>query len=149
MRDLLASAVPWRYLLNTCGQDFPLKTNREIVWLLKGLGGKNVTPGVLPPPSPPALAPVTYFSRRLVVPHQRPWRPVTAGCPGLSVPRGDAQARPAEESLCQTSGWPQEPTGAPTGSGSGPLTPANRLKPHALNPGPGRSRTPAGSLCPT
>ncbi|XP_010012501.1 PREDICTED: N-acetyllactosaminide beta-1,6-N-acetylglucosaminyl-transferase, partial [Nestor notabilis] len=50
MRDLLASAVPWRYLLNTCGQDFPLKTNREIVRLLKGLRGKNVTPGVLPPP---------------------------------------------------------------------------------------------------
>ncbi|XP_051466593.1 N-acetyllactosaminide beta-1,6-N-acetylglucosaminyl-transferase [Apus apus] len=50
MRDLLASAVPWRYLLNTCGQDFPLKTNREIVRLLKGFGGKNITPGVLPPP---------------------------------------------------------------------------------------------------
>ncbi|XP_076186633.1 N-acetyllactosaminide beta-1,6-N-acetylglucosaminyl-transferase isoform X2 [Aptenodytes patagonicus] len=50
MRDLLASAVPWHYLLNTCGQDFPLKTNREIVRLLKGLRGKNVTPGVLPPP---------------------------------------------------------------------------------------------------
>ncbi|XP_050746851.1 N-acetyllactosaminide beta-1,6-N-acetylglucosaminyl-transferase-like [Gymnogyps californianus] len=50
MRDLLASAVPWRYLLNTCGQDFPLKTNREIVRLLKGLRGKNITPGVLPPP---------------------------------------------------------------------------------------------------
>ncbi|XP_010080503.1 PREDICTED: N-acetyllactosaminide beta-1,6-N-acetylglucosaminyl-transferase [Pterocles gutturalis] len=50
MRDLLGSAVPWRYLLNTCGQDFPLKTNREIVRLLKGLGGKNITPGVLPPP---------------------------------------------------------------------------------------------------
>ncbi|NWW92685.1 GCNT2 transferase, partial [Rhynochetos jubatus] len=49
-RDLLASAVPWRYLLNTCGQDFPLKTNLEIIRLLKGLGGKNVTPGVLPPP---------------------------------------------------------------------------------------------------
>ncbi|KAM9228287.1 N-acetyllactosaminide beta-1,6-N-acetylglucosaminyl-transferase [Leptosomus discolor] len=50
MRDLLASAVPWRYLLNTCSQDFPLKTNREIVWLLKGLRGKNITPRVLPPP---------------------------------------------------------------------------------------------------
>ncbi|NXW48152.1 GNT2A transferase, partial [Nyctiprogne leucopyga] len=50
MKDLLASAVPWRYLLNTCGQDFPLKTNREIVRLLKGFGGKNITPGVLPPP---------------------------------------------------------------------------------------------------
>ncbi|KAM9285958.1 N-acetyllactosaminide beta-1,6-N-acetylglucosaminyl-transferase [Cariama cristata] len=50
MRDLLASAVPWCYLLNTCGQDFPLKTNREIVQLLKSLRGKNITPGVLPPP---------------------------------------------------------------------------------------------------
>ncbi|NXN76070.1 GNT2A transferase, partial [Himantopus himantopus] len=50
MRDLLASAVPWRYLLNTCGQDFPLKTNQEMVRLLKGLRGKNITPGVLPPP---------------------------------------------------------------------------------------------------
>ncbi|KAK2534152.1 Gcnt2 [Columba guinea] len=50
MRDLLASSVPWRYLLNTCGQDFPLKTNREIVRLLKGFAGKNITPGGLPPP---------------------------------------------------------------------------------------------------
>ncbi|NXJ02222.1 GCNT2 transferase, partial [Psophia crepitans] len=50
MRDLVASAVPWRYLLNTCGQDFPLKTNWEIVRMLKGLGRKNITPGVLPPP---------------------------------------------------------------------------------------------------
>ncbi|XP_053915428.1 N-acetyllactosaminide beta-1,6-N-acetylglucosaminyl-transferase isoform X2 [Cuculus canorus] len=50
MRDLLASAAPWHYLLNTCGQDFPLKTNWEIVRWLKSLRGKNVTPGVLPPP---------------------------------------------------------------------------------------------------
>ncbi|NXK56346.1 GNT2A transferase, partial [Chauna torquata] len=50
MRDLLASAVPWRYLLNACGQDFPLKTNREIIRQLKGFRGKNITPGVLPPP---------------------------------------------------------------------------------------------------
>ncbi|NXN32624.1 GCNT2 transferase, partial [Nycticryphes semicollaris] len=50
MRDLLASAVPWRYLLNTCGQEFPLKTNQEIVRLLKAFRGKNITPGVLPPP---------------------------------------------------------------------------------------------------
>ncbi|NWR73175.1 GCNT2 transferase, partial [Centropus unirufus] len=50
MRDLLASAVPWRYLINTCGQDFPLKTNWEIVQWLKGLREKNITPGVLPPP---------------------------------------------------------------------------------------------------
>uniref|UniRef100_A0A8D0X179 N-acetyllactosaminide beta-1,6-N-acetylglucosaminyl-transferase n=1 Tax=Sus scrofa TaxID=9823 RepID=A0A8D0X179_PIG len=49
IKDLAASAVPWKYAINTCGQDFPLKTNREIVQYLKGLKGKNITPGVLPP----------------------------------------------------------------------------------------------------
>ena len=49
IKDLAASAVPWKYAINTCGQDFPLKTNREIIQYLKGLKGKNITPGVLPP----------------------------------------------------------------------------------------------------
>ncbi|XP_005398895.2 PREDICTED: N-acetyllactosaminide beta-1,6-N-acetylglucosaminyl-transferase-like [Chinchilla lanigera] len=49
LRDLVASEVPWKYVINTCGQDFPLKTNREIVQYLKGFKGKNITPGVLPP----------------------------------------------------------------------------------------------------
>ncbi|NXL10905.1 GNT2A transferase, partial [Mesembrinibis cayennensis] len=66
MRDLLASAVPWRYLLNTCGQDFPLKTNREIVRLLKGFGGKNVTPGMLPPPH---VAPRPKYAHREMAGH--------------------------------------------------------------------------------
>uniref|UniRef100_A0A8C3QK94 Uncharacterized protein n=1 Tax=Cyanoderma ruficeps TaxID=181631 RepID=A0A8C3QK94_9PASS len=46
----LALAMPWCYLLNTCGQDLSLKNNRVIIQLLKGLGGKNITPRVLPPP---------------------------------------------------------------------------------------------------
>ncbi|XP_072004136.1 beta-1,3-galactosyl-O-glycosyl-glycoprotein beta-1,6-N-acetylglucosaminyltransferase 3-like [Engystomops pustulosus] len=41
MEDLLQSKVQWRYLLNTCGTDFPLKTNAEIVRVLKTLNGKN------------------------------------------------------------------------------------------------------------
>ncbi|XP_075711313.1 beta-1,3-galactosyl-O-glycosyl-glycoprotein beta-1,6-N-acetylglucosaminyltransferase 3-like [Rhinoderma darwinii] len=41
MEDLLKSNVPWRYLLNTCGTDFPLKTNAEIVRTLRTLNGKN------------------------------------------------------------------------------------------------------------
>ncbi|XP_073509027.1 beta-1,3-galactosyl-O-glycosyl-glycoprotein beta-1,6-N-acetylglucosaminyltransferase 3-like [Phyllobates terribilis] len=41
MEDLLKSNVPWKYLLNTCGTDFPLKTNAEIVRALKTLNGKN------------------------------------------------------------------------------------------------------------
>ncbi|NWH82206.1 GCNT3 acetylglucosaminyltransferase, partial [Piaya cayana] len=41
MRDLLQSPVPWRYVLNTCGTDFPIKTNGEIVRALKVLHGRN------------------------------------------------------------------------------------------------------------
>lgn len=50
MKDLMKSKVSWKYLLNTCGQDFPLKTNKEIVRYLKEFKGKNITPGILPPP---------------------------------------------------------------------------------------------------
>nr|XP_017523886.2 beta-1,3-galactosyl-O-glycosyl-glycoprotein beta-1,6-N-acetylglucosaminyltransferase 3 [Manis javanica] len=41
MEDLLQSSVPWKYLLNTCGTDFPIKTNAEMVLALKLLNGKN------------------------------------------------------------------------------------------------------------
>ncbi|XP_048337897.1 beta-1,3-galactosyl-O-glycosyl-glycoprotein beta-1,6-N-acetylglucosaminyltransferase 3 [Sphaerodactylus townsendi] len=41
MGDLLASKVRWRYLLNTCGTDFPIKTNAEIVRALKALNLQN------------------------------------------------------------------------------------------------------------
>ncbi|KAM4029378.1 N-acetyllactosaminide beta-1,6-N-acetylglucosaminyl-transferase-like isoform 2-T2 [Anomaloglossus baeobatrachus] len=49
MKDLLKSEVQWKYVINMCGQDFPLKTNKEIVRHLKKFNGKNITPGVLPP----------------------------------------------------------------------------------------------------
>ncbi|NXX83944.1 GCNT3 acetylglucosaminyltransferase, partial [Urocolius indicus] len=41
MRDLLESPVPWHYVLNTCGTDFPIKTNAEMVRALKLLQGRN------------------------------------------------------------------------------------------------------------
>ncbi|NXC39755.1 GCNT3 acetylglucosaminyltransferase, partial [Penelope pileata] len=41
MQDLLRSPVPWRYVLNTCGTDFPIKTNAEMVRALKLLQGRN------------------------------------------------------------------------------------------------------------
>ncbi|XP_051237669.1 beta-1,3-galactosyl-O-glycosyl-glycoprotein beta-1,6-N-acetylglucosaminyltransferase 3 [Dicentrarchus labrax] len=41
MRDLLSSHVKWRYMLNTCGTDFPIKTNGEIIKVLKALNGRN------------------------------------------------------------------------------------------------------------
>ncbi|XP_057686710.1 beta-1,3-galactosyl-O-glycosyl-glycoprotein beta-1,6-N-acetylglucosaminyltransferase-like [Corythoichthys intestinalis] len=41
MAELNASSVPWKYFLNLCGQDFPLKTNLEIVRALRALDGRN------------------------------------------------------------------------------------------------------------
>ena len=33
--------TPWKYVINLCGQDFPLKTNLDIVRLLKSFHGYN------------------------------------------------------------------------------------------------------------
>ncbi|XP_051871393.1 N-acetyllactosaminide beta-1,6-N-acetylglucosaminyl-transferase-like isoform X2 [Pristis pectinata] len=50
MQDLVLSSVPWKYALNLCGQDYPLKSNRELVQLLKQRWkDKNITPGILQP----------------------------------------------------------------------------------------------------
>ncbi|KAM4035271.1 beta-1,3-galactosyl-O-glycosyl-glycoprotein beta-1,6-N-acetylglucosaminyltransferase 3-like [Anomaloglossus baeobatrachus] len=49
MEDLLNSSVDWKYLINTCGTDFPLKTNAEIVKKLKLLNGKNNMESEQPP----------------------------------------------------------------------------------------------------
>lgn len=42
LSDLLKSQVEWKYVINLCGQDFPLKTNRELVAELKELNGSNM-----------------------------------------------------------------------------------------------------------
>ncbi|XP_007903121.1 beta-1,3-galactosyl-O-glycosyl-glycoprotein beta-1,6-N-acetylglucosaminyltransferase [Callorhinchus milii] len=41
MKDLLQRNSTWKYLINLCGLDFPLKTNFEMVENLKALKGKN------------------------------------------------------------------------------------------------------------
>ncbi|XP_076845206.1 beta-1,3-galactosyl-O-glycosyl-glycoprotein beta-1,6-N-acetylglucosaminyltransferase-like [Brachyhypopomus gauderio] len=41
MRDLYQISSRWKYFINLCGQDFPIKTNLEIVRALKALGGGN------------------------------------------------------------------------------------------------------------
>ncbi|XP_061435459.1 beta-1,3-galactosyl-O-glycosyl-glycoprotein beta-1,6-N-acetylglucosaminyltransferase-like [Lethenteron reissneri] len=43
MRELVerADEYPWRYFINLCGLDFPIKTNLEIVRALRGLHGRN------------------------------------------------------------------------------------------------------------
>ena len=41
IEDLLQSSVPWSYLFNLCGQDFPLYSNRGMVQALKALNGRT------------------------------------------------------------------------------------------------------------
>lgn len=48
MEDLLQSPVPWKYFLNTCGTDFPIKTNAEMVLALRMLNGKNSMESEIP-----------------------------------------------------------------------------------------------------
>ncbi|KAI3361724.1 hypothetical protein L3Q82_002077 [Scortum barcoo] len=40
--DLLRSEVKWKYVINLCGQDFPLKSNIELVSELQKLNGNNM-----------------------------------------------------------------------------------------------------------
>ncbi|KAK7912745.1 hypothetical protein WMY93_012956 [Mugilogobius chulae] len=42
LSDLLRSHTPWRYVINLCGQDFPLRTNYELVLELQALNGTNM-----------------------------------------------------------------------------------------------------------
>ncbi|KAM8962288.1 beta-1,3-galactosyl-O-glycosyl-glycoprotein beta-1,6-N-acetylglucosaminyltransferase [Pelodytes ibericus] len=41
MEDLYIHNAKWKYLINLCGMDFPIKTNREMVDMLKALNGDN------------------------------------------------------------------------------------------------------------
>ncbi|KAK0144922.1 Beta-1,3-galactosyl-O-glycosyl-glycoprotein beta-1,6-N-acetylglucosaminyltransferase [Merluccius polli] len=41
MADLYNASAEWKYFINLCGQDFPLKTNLEMVRSLKALKGAN------------------------------------------------------------------------------------------------------------
>ncbi len=42
LSDLLKSEVKWKYVINLCGQDFPLRSNMELVSELKRLNGSNM-----------------------------------------------------------------------------------------------------------
>ncbi|XP_078531988.1 beta-1,3-galactosyl-O-glycosyl-glycoprotein beta-1,6-N-acetylglucosaminyltransferase [Lissotriton helveticus] len=41
MKDLHRTSAKWKYLINLCGMDFPIKTNLEMVEKLKALKGEN------------------------------------------------------------------------------------------------------------
>ncbi|XP_054979688.1 beta-1,3-galactosyl-O-glycosyl-glycoprotein beta-1,6-N-acetylglucosaminyltransferase [Sorex araneus] len=50
MQDLYRMSATWKYLINLCGMDFPIKTNLEIVRKLKSLmGGNNLETEKMPP----------------------------------------------------------------------------------------------------
>ncbi|KFO31346.1 beta-1,3-galactosyl-O-glycosyl-glycoprotein beta-1,6-N-acetylglucosaminyltransferase 7 [Fukomys damarensis] len=53
MRDLVHSKFQWNYVINLCGEDFPIKTNKEIIHYIRSKwNDKNVTPGVMQPSTP-------------------------------------------------------------------------------------------------
>ncbi|XP_048471989.1 beta-1,3-galactosyl-O-glycosyl-glycoprotein beta-1,6-N-acetylglucosaminyltransferase 7-like isoform X3 [Rhincodon typus] len=69
MRELVESPVSWKYVINLCGQDYPLKTNRELVRFLKSQRkSKNITPGV-PQPEHVKLR-TSHVHREYVAPGQ-------------------------------------------------------------------------------
>ncbi|XP_067838807.1 beta-1,3-galactosyl-O-glycosyl-glycoprotein beta-1,6-N-acetylglucosaminyltransferase 4-like isoform X2 [Heptranchias perlo] len=48
LSDLLKSSVRWKYVVNLCGQDLPLRSNYELVSELKKLNGGNMLESVKP-----------------------------------------------------------------------------------------------------
>ncbi|KAM5246247.1 beta-1,3-galactosyl-O-glycosyl-glycoprotein beta-1,6-N-acetylglucosaminyltransferase 7-like [Ctenodactylus gundi] len=50
MEDLVHSKFQWNYVINLCDEDFPIKTNKEIIHHIRSKwNGKNITPGAIPP----------------------------------------------------------------------------------------------------
>ena len=121
MSDLLKRPEPWNYVINLCAQDFPLKTNLEIVHQLKAFQGHNDIPGIIAPkwfdhrtrvhhefrqnmmvklpeikkPPPPEDFKF-YFGKRLLRGHEgiRPLRPAQHNShQPLEVQRGHLQSR--------------------------------------------------------
>ena len=46
MKDHLNKTTHWKYLLNVAGQAFPIKTNRQMVEILKVYNGSNDIEGI-------------------------------------------------------------------------------------------------------
>uniref|UniRef100_A0A8C0VUK7 Beta-1,3-galactosyl-O-glycosyl-glycoprotein beta-1,6-N-acetylglucosaminyltransferase 4 n=1 Tax=Castor canadensis TaxID=51338 RepID=A0A8C0VUK7_CASCN len=68
LSDLLKSSVQWKYVINLCGQDFPLKSNFELVSELKKLNGANMLETVKPPTS--KMERFTYHHELKRVPYE-------------------------------------------------------------------------------
>ncbi|XP_057350271.1 beta-1,3-galactosyl-O-glycosyl-glycoprotein beta-1,6-N-acetylglucosaminyltransferase 4 isoform X1 [Manis pentadactyla] len=68
LSDLLKSSVQWKYVINLCGQDFPLKSNFELVSELKKLNGANMLETVKPPNN--KMERFTYHHELRLVPYE-------------------------------------------------------------------------------
>lgn len=66
MKDLVKSKVGWKKVINLCGQDFPIKSNLELVryMMSKEWRDINMTPGVK---QPPTMKHRTQFQHREIV----------------------------------------------------------------------------------
>ena len=49
MKELLKRSEKWDYLINLCGQDFPIKSNKEIVAELKSLTRSDIASNLIKP----------------------------------------------------------------------------------------------------
>jgi hypothetical protein len=47
MKELLEHKIKWRYFINLAGQEFPLKTNGDLVKILRALNGANDLEGTV------------------------------------------------------------------------------------------------------
>ncbi|XP_068941285.1 beta-1,3-galactosyl-O-glycosyl-glycoprotein beta-1,6-N-acetylglucosaminyltransferase 4 isoform X1 [Petaurus breviceps papuanus] len=74
LSDLLKSHIPWKYVINLCGQDFPLKSNFELVTELKKLNGANMLESVKPSSSKKER--FTYHHELKIVPYDYMLMPV-------------------------------------------------------------------------
>ncbi|NXO04444.1 GCNT4 acetylglucosaminyltransferase, partial [Rhinopomastus cyanomelas] len=79
LSDLMDSPVPWKYAINLCGQDFPLKSNFELVVELKKLDGANMLETVRPSSSKKER--FTYHYELRKVPYEYMWMPVKTSIP--------------------------------------------------------------------
>ncbi|OWK62814.1 Beta-1,3-galactosyl-O-glycosyl-glycoprotein beta-1,6-N-acetylglucosaminyltransferase 4 [Lonchura striata] len=74
LSDLMDSPVPWKYVINLCGQDFPLRSNFELVAELKKLGGGNMLE--TSKPSSSKRERFTYHYELMKVPYEYMQMPV-------------------------------------------------------------------------
>lgn len=70
MEDLVTSSIKWKRVINLCGQDFPIKSNLELVRYMQGAEwrDRNMTPGIKQPESKRYRTHIRHVEIKNVVP---------------------------------------------------------------------------------